>query len=83
MAKILLKWLLIQLIPFLFIGVSYLNIAARRFINAEQFKNSALIYSSIYFYGLKIISLESVLNFDYCKIYFILVLTSIKEEIAK
>ena len=44
---------------------------------------SALIYSSIYFYDLKIISLEPVLNADYCRIYFILVLTSIKEEVAK
>ena len=44
---------------------------------------SALKYSSIYFYDLKIISLEPVLNADCCSIYFILVLTSIKEEIAK
>ena len=54
---------------------------------AEQYKNvsciAVLIYSSIYLYNLKIISLEPVLNADYCRIYFILVLTSIKEEIAK
>ena len=44
---------------------------------------SPLIYSSIYFYDVKIIFLEPVSIADYCRIYFILVLTSVKEEIAK
>ena len=39
--------------------------------------------SSMNFYKLKIITLEPVLNAYYCSIYLKLVLTSIKEEIAK
>ena len=44
---------------------------------------SGLKCSSIYFSQLKIISLEPVLYADYCSTYFLLVLTSIKEEAAK